>query len=116
MEAGIYERGSPDEKNRQTRPSQPKNRQPTIQGIREGIARRCVITCKCLAQGNRYFIHILTHQGTRWRGERLEGILERQVEENNKKTYYMACFQVNPNKLLTEAAEELSQLNIGSNI
>ena len=47
---------------------------------------------------------MLTHHGTRWRGERLKEIRQIKRMDNSGSTYYMACLQVNPRKLLTAAA------------
>ena len=63
-----------------------------------------MFTCRMPSKLGTYLIHMLTHHGTRWRGERLEEKRQAKRMDNNKSTYYIACFQVNPSKLLTAAA------------
>lgn len=49
-------------------------------------------------------IQMSTHQGTRCPGERLETRSEGVQQPSSETTYYIACFQVSPSKLLTAAA------------
>ena len=52
-------------------------------------------------------IHIRTHQGTRWPGERLgQRVSTRYTPSIAESTYYIACFQVNPSSEFTAAAIE----------
>ena len=64
-----------------------------------------VITFRTQSKRGTYLIHMLTHHGTRWRGERLKEMRHTKRMGSNESTYYVACFQVNPRKLLTAAAE-----------
>jgi len=63
-----------------------------------------VITYLTPFKWDTYLIHMLTHNGTKWRGERLEERRQAKQKGNDRSTYYMTCFQVNPSKLLTAAA------------
>jgi len=62
-----------------------------------------VITYLTPSKWDTYLIHILTHHGTRWRGERLKEKRQAKGKGSDRSTYYMACFQVNASKLLTAA-------------
>ena len=93
------------------RPDQQKSKRQIIRGTSEEIA--CgneklgdvlVITYLTPFKWDTYLIHMLTHHGTRWRGERLKEKRQEKRKGDDRSTYYMACFQVNPSKLLTAAA------------
>ena len=93
------------------RPDQQKSKRQIIRGTSEEIA--CgneklgdvlVITYLTPFKWDTYLIHMLTHHGTRWRGERLKEKRQEKRKGDDRLTYYMACFQVNPSKLLTAAA------------
>jgi hypothetical protein len=111
VKVGTHEATLPVVRNKRMQPDQQKNKQRIIRGTLEGIAcgseqlgDTLVITCRTPSKWGTYLIHMLTHHGTRWRGERLKEKRQAKRMDSNGPTYYMACFQVNPSKLLTAAA------------
>jgi len=75
----IHEVTLPDLRNRRMRPDQQKSKRQIIRGTSEEIAcgneqlgEVLVITYLTPFKWDTYLIHMLTHHGTRWRGERLK--------------------------------------------
>jgi len=103
VEIRIHEVTLPDLRDRRMRPDQQKSKRRMIRGISEEIA--CgneqlgdvlVITYLTPFKWDTYLIHMLAHNGTKWRGERLEERRQAKQKGNDRSTYYMTCSRSTP--------------------